>query len=474
MRPRPRPRARPAGSIAEGVELARVNLQRFVALARAIGVARLDVLATAAVRDAADGEEFAAEIERRFGVRVRVLAGAEEGRLFGARRARPAFPRRTGVAGDLGGGSVELVPVGKRPRRPGGDACRSGPLRLASRSPTTRSACRTRSTGISRRVPWLDARDGRQFLRRRRRLARARPPPHGADAVSAPHHPGLHAAARRGREISRPGRAPVAQIAGADQHDLAQAARGRAACGAHPAAAVAPDRAARRWCSRPAGCARAISTACSTRPSSAPTRSSPPAPRRPQLNPRFGADAARRCSPGPAPLFPKEPAPRQRLRRAAALLSDIAWHEHPDYRAEQALRHALYMPLDRHRATPSAPSSRWRCMRAMAAAAASSWRRRSSCWTRRRSRRRGSSASPCGSATPSRAACPALLGGVTLGLARRRGGAVLRAEQRRPLRRNRAAPPRRARPRHEPPHRAARGVRPRRGPQSCGETRATP
>ena len=49
----------------EGVELARVNLQRFVALARAIGVARLDVLATAAVRDAADGKDFAADLERR-------------------------------------------------------------------------------------------------------------------------------------------------------------------------------------------------------------------------------------------------------------------------------------------------------------------------------------------------------------------------------------------------------------------------
>ncbi len=44
-------------------------------------------------------------------------------------------------------------------------------------------------------------------------------------------------------------------------------------------------------------------------------------------------------------LFPKEQHARQRLRRAASLLSDIAWSEHPDYRAEQATRHALYMPL---------------------------------------------------------------------------------------------------------------------------------
>ncbi len=62
------------------------------------------------------------------------------------------------------------------------------------------------------------------------------------------------------------------------------------------------------------------------------------------LNPRFGAHGETLFA-WTGALFAKEPPARQRLRRAAALLSDIAWHEHPDYRAEQALRHALYMPL---------------------------------------------------------------------------------------------------------------------------------
>ena len=122
----------------EGVELARVNLQRFVALARAVGAGRLDVLATAAVRDAADGKDFALEIERRFGVRVRVLAGAEEGR-YSALGVLSGIPDAQGVAGDLGGGSVELVPLGRGPRRLGRDLAarvRCG----SSRSPTTRSA----------------------------------------------------------------------------------------------------------------------------------------------------------------------------------------------------------------------------------------------------------------------------------------------------------------------------------------------
>src|ERR1700724_4271812 len=49
----------------DGVELAFANLQRFVALARALSVDHLAIIATAAVRDASDGRAFAAEIEER-------------------------------------------------------------------------------------------------------------------------------------------------------------------------------------------------------------------------------------------------------------------------------------------------------------------------------------------------------------------------------------------------------------------------
>ncbi len=61
-------------------------------------------------------------------------------------------------------------------------------------------------------------------------------------------------------------------------------------------------------------------------------------------NPRFGEDADALVA-WAAPLFPKEPPERLRLRRAAALMGDIAWRDHPDYRADQALRYALYMPV---------------------------------------------------------------------------------------------------------------------------------
>src|ERR1051326_3669322 len=46
-----------------------------------------------------------------------------------------------------------------------------------------------------------------------------------------------------------------------------------------------------------------------------------------------------------APIFPDFDEERRRLHRAAAWLSDIAWTEHPDYRAEHAFTRSLRMPV---------------------------------------------------------------------------------------------------------------------------------
>ena len=57
----------------KGVELAFRSLKRFTNLAREMQVESFVMLATAAVREATDGAEFAAEVERRFGYPVQVL-----------------------------------------------------------------------------------------------------------------------------------------------------------------------------------------------------------------------------------------------------------------------------------------------------------------------------------------------------------------------------------------------------------------
>jgi exopolyphosphatase / guanosine-5'-triphosphate,3'-diphosphate pyrophosphatase len=66
---------------------------------------------TSAVRDAANGAEFAAAVEARYGLRAYVLSGDEEARLtfLGAMSERdPGDPTPTLVI-DIGGGSTELV-----------------------------------------------------------------------------------------------------------------------------------------------------------------------------------------------------------------------------------------------------------------------------------------------------------------------------------------------------------------------------
>src|SRR6516165_379411 len=119
----------------EGVALATVNLRRFVAFARAIGVDHLAVLATAAVRDASDGQAFAAEVERQCRVQVKIIDGVEEARLS-ATGVLAGIPDADGIVADLGGGSVELVRVGPSAvpgdtrEVGGGISLPLGPLRL--------------------------------------------------------------------------------------------------------------------------------------------------------------------------------------------------------------------------------------------------------------------------------------------------------------------------------------------------------
>jgi len=87
-----------------------VNIGRFTEIAREMELSRLDVLATAAVREAENGVDFAQELQRRFGLHVQVLSGDEEAKLS-AQGVLSAFPGADGVMGDLGGGSLEMVDI---------------------------------------------------------------------------------------------------------------------------------------------------------------------------------------------------------------------------------------------------------------------------------------------------------------------------------------------------------------------------
>lgn len=85
-------------------------LRRFRALSTQMQVSDLYVVATAAAREADNGPEFIGEVERIFGCPATVLTGVEEARMA-ALGVVAGFESPDGVAGDLGGGSLELTEV---------------------------------------------------------------------------------------------------------------------------------------------------------------------------------------------------------------------------------------------------------------------------------------------------------------------------------------------------------------------------
>ncbi len=93
-----------------GVRKAINSLRRFVRLAEAMGVEKLDLVATAAVRDASDGQQFVAKIEKEFSISVSVLSGSQEAELS-ALGLIVGVPQADGILGDLGGGSLDLVRI---------------------------------------------------------------------------------------------------------------------------------------------------------------------------------------------------------------------------------------------------------------------------------------------------------------------------------------------------------------------------
>lgn len=94
----------------DGVEKALSALRRFTKLSEAMGLAQLEVLGTAAIRDAKDGDEFVGHVARETGLKIKVLSGKQEAKRS-ALGVLCGIPDADGMVADLGGGSVELVNV---------------------------------------------------------------------------------------------------------------------------------------------------------------------------------------------------------------------------------------------------------------------------------------------------------------------------------------------------------------------------
>ncbi len=93
---------------AEGKIRAFAALQRFAVLARGAGIDPVLTVATAAVRDAEDGDSFRSEVYARTGLDIHVLDGEEEARLS-AQGVLLGWPGAQGLICDIGGSSMELA-----------------------------------------------------------------------------------------------------------------------------------------------------------------------------------------------------------------------------------------------------------------------------------------------------------------------------------------------------------------------------
>ncbi|KRB50331.1 exopolyphosphatase [Rhizobium sp. Root708] len=92
------------------VERALTALHRFKALSDQARAATMYVLATAAAREASNGPDFIHSAETILRRKVRVLSGEEEAK-FSALGIVSGFFAPDGIAGDLGGGSLELIDI---------------------------------------------------------------------------------------------------------------------------------------------------------------------------------------------------------------------------------------------------------------------------------------------------------------------------------------------------------------------------
>jgi exopolyphosphatase/guanosine-5'-triphosphate,3'-diphosphate pyrophosphatase len=90
-------------------------LEEYAAAIAGHGASASTAVMTSAVRDASNGDEFAAAVRERYGLEGRTLSGDEEAQLtfLGATAARRPAPGERLLVIDIGGGSTELV-IGER------------------------------------------------------------------------------------------------------------------------------------------------------------------------------------------------------------------------------------------------------------------------------------------------------------------------------------------------------------------------
>jgi exopolyphosphatase/guanosine-5'-triphosphate,3'-diphosphate pyrophosphatase len=323
----------------KGETKALAAVERYVALSRALGAGSPEIVATAAVRDASDGQEFVDAIEQSIGIRVRVLRGRDEARLS-ALGVTAAFPGADGLVGDLGGGSVEFVVLNRGV--PGeGFTLPLGPLRLMHES---RGRAREVVDEALGKLGWLwQQAKGRDFYAvggAWRGVARVDLSQH-PDALHVIHHHTIDV--RHAATLSD-------LLAGLSPKSLEGIAGiGRRRQDTLPWAALVMSRVLAHAQAR-----RVVFSGNGLREGVVFERLPPEVQaadpllegaRRMALRSGRGQVLGEELQVWLEPLFADDDGADGRLIEAACLLSDSAWAVHPDYRAEEALAMILFAPF---------------------------------------------------------------------------------------------------------------------------------
>lgn len=96
----------------EAVTRSMEEFRRFRALSDQAGAEHMYVLATAAAREAGNGPDFIHRAEEVLRTEIRVLTGRQEA-YYSALGVISGFHPANGIAGDLGGGSLELIDINR-------------------------------------------------------------------------------------------------------------------------------------------------------------------------------------------------------------------------------------------------------------------------------------------------------------------------------------------------------------------------
>ena len=325
----------------EGSEAALAALARFREVTTAVGVSRIEAVATAAVRDAKNGNEFVARARDALDTPIRILTGEEEARLAGE-GVLAAIPDADGIVGDLGGGSLELSTVSGG-MQGAGHTLPFGPLRLMDMCEGKIERARSIVDQGLEEVPGLDRLKGKALYAVGgvwRNIARI----HMEDAqhpIRILHH----------YEIPRERMLSFANfLAGLSRKSLeAIASVTRRRAEAIPYGAVVLER-----LMKAAKLDRVVISSFGLREGvlfaklAAEERARDPLIAACEdLALRLGRDGGlgRALERWTAPLFPGADAAFDRLRRAACYLADTGWRAHPDHRAELSFILVLNSPF---------------------------------------------------------------------------------------------------------------------------------